>query len=155
MDWRELALVAPTFGLSRLVEITGIPKERILKWQQTGAWNVAPLRRGKVRKYNIWDAVRASIIRELSDAGMPITGKGEEITSALVGSVVYAARLGSGDLSQLAEQVKLYRDKDGEWCIDLTGAFALDDERLGFVVIVLRLRRIAQEAESKSVVAAV
>ena len=142
MDWRDLALVAPTFGLSGLVEITGIPKERILRWQQIGAWKVPPLRRGKVRKYTIWDAIRAAIIRELSDAGIPISGKGEELTSALVGAARYGARIGPGDLSKVAERVKLYRDAEGEWCLDVSGAFTLDDDELGSVMVLVRLRRL-------------
>jgi hypothetical protein len=150
MDWRALALQAPTFGLSKLAEITDISKASILKWQQIGAWKVPPIRRGKVRTYNVWDAIRATIMRELSDAGMPISGGGEELTSALVGALIYAARVGPGDLSPIAKQVKLYRDRDGEWCIDIKGSFALDDECLGHLVTVLRLREIASTVAERS-----
>jgi hypothetical protein len=150
MDWRDLPHVARTFGLPKLIEITGIPKDRITKGQRDGAWLVEPLGRGKVRKYSIWDAVRAVIICEFSDAGLPISGKGQELTSALVGAVIFAARSGPGDLSNLAEQVKLYRDPDGEWCIDLNGAFALDEERLGSLVVLIRLKRIAIEVGERA-----
>jgi hypothetical protein len=143
MDWRDLAHLTRTFGLPKLVEISGISKDRIQGWQRIGAWPVERLGRGNVRRYSIWDAVRAAIIREFSDAGLPISAKGQELTSALVGAVIYAARTGPGDLSRLAEQVKLYRDPDGEWCIDLSGDITLDDERLGTFVVLIRLRRIA------------
>jgi len=143
MDWRNLPYLAPTFGLAQLVEITGISKDRITNWQRTGAWPVEPLGRGRVRKYDIWDAIRATIIREFADAGLPITGQGQELTSALVGVVIFAASSGLGDLSNLPEQIKLYRDPEGEWCIDTFGAMAAEDERLGSVVVLIRLRRIA------------
>jgi hypothetical protein len=148
MDWRDLPHLARTFGLPKLVEVTGIPKDRIQGWQRIGAWPVERLGRGKVRTYNIWDAIRATIIRELSDAGLPISGKGQELSSALVGVVIYAASSGPGDLSNLAEQVKLYRDTDGDWCIDLNGAIALDDERLGSLVVLLKLKRLVEHFES-------
>jgi hypothetical protein len=148
MDWRDLPTLARTFGLPKLIEITGIPKDRITKWQRDGAWPVEPLGRGKVRKYNIWDAIRATIIREFSNVGLPISGKGQELTSALVGVVSYAASSGPGDLSNLAEHVKLYRDAEGEWYIDMNGAFALDDERLGSVVVLLKLKRLVEHFES-------
>jgi hypothetical protein len=144
MDWRDLPHLARTFGLPKLIEITGIPKDRITKWQRDGAWPVEPLGRGKVRKYNIWDAIRAVIIREFSDAGLPISGRGQELTSALVGVVVYAASSGPGDLSNLAEQVKLYRDTEGEWCIDVTGKLAEDDERCGNIVVLMNIKRLAE-----------
>ena len=143
MDWRDLPYLARTFGLPQLVEITGIPETRILKWQQNGAWPVEPLGRGKVRRYDIWDAIRATIIREFADAGLPISGKGQELTSALVGVAIFAASSGPGDLSHLPEQIKLYRYREGEWWIDEFAALAPDDERIGTVVVLVRLRRIA------------
>lgn len=114
MDWRDLPHLARTFGLPQLVEITGISKDRIMKWQRTGAWPVEPLGSGRVRKYDIWDTIRASIIREFADAGLRISGKGQELTSAFVGVVIYAASSGPGDLSNLPGQVKLFRDAEGE-----------------------------------------
>ncbi|MBL0408493.1 MerR family transcriptional regulator [Microvirga aerilata] len=80
MDWRDLRRLARTFGLSKLVEITGIPKDRIHQWQRKGAWPLEPLGRGKVRKYDTFDAVRARVIQEFSDAGLPISGKGEDLS---------------------------------------------------------------------------
>lgn len=150
MDWRDLPHLARTFGLPKLVEITGIPETRILKWQQNGAWPVEPLGLAKARKYDLWDAIRATIIREFSDVGLPISGKGQELTSALVGVVIYAATSGPDDLSNLPEQIKLYRDSEGEWWIDTFGALAADDERLGTVVVLFRLRRIALEVGARA-----
>ena len=149
MDWRDLPQLARTFGLPMLAEITGISRNRILKWQQIGAWPVERIGRGKVRKYDVWDAIRARIIRELSDVGLPISGKGQDLTSALVGVVIYAATSGPGDLSNLPEQVKLYRDTKGEWWINLDGAFSFDEESFGSVVVLIRLRRIAKQVGSK------
>jgi hypothetical protein len=145
MDWRDLPHLARTFRLPKLAEITGISQDRILQWQKIGAWPVEPLGRGKARKYDLWDAIRARIIEEFSDTGLPISGKGEELTSGLVGVVIYAAATGPGDLSNLPEQIKLYRDPEGEWWIDMFEALAVDDERIGSVVVLIRLRRIALE----------
>jgi hypothetical protein len=90
------------------------------------------------------------VIREFSDAGLPISGRGQELTAALVGVVIYAARSGPGDLSNLAEQVKLYRGDDGEWCIDLNRAYSLDDERLGDLVVLIKLKRLIRQIESRT-----
>ncbi len=92
----------------------------------------------------MWAEIRATIIREIVEAGIPTRGTGEEITSALVGTVLNAARIGRGYLSEFAEQVKLYRDPEREWRIDLDGAIALDDERLGSFVVLIRLRRLGE-----------
>jgi hypothetical protein len=153
MDWRDLIHLSRTFRLPQLAEITGIPQYRILQWQKIGAWPVEPLGRGRVRKYDICDAIRAVIIREFADVGLPISGKGQDLTSALVGVVIYAARSGPGDLSNLPEQVKLHRDAEGEWWIDVFGAMAVDDERLGSIVVLIRLRRIAVEVGARAEVA--
>jgi hypothetical protein len=153
MDWRDLRHLARTFGLSKLVKITGVPKDRIHQWQRIGAWSVEPLGRGKVRKYDIWDAIRATLIQEFSHVGRPISGKGEDLVSALVGVVIYAASSGPGDLSNLPEQVIPYRDAEKEWYIDIAGSMALDDERPGNVVMLIRLRRIALEVGERSVAA--
>ena len=59
-------------------------------------------------------------------------------------------RSGSGDLSKLPDEVKLFRDAEGDWCIDPAGAFGVDDERLGTVVVLIRLRRIALEAGART-----
>ncbi|MGF9763723.1 MerR family transcriptional regulator [Microvirga sp. 0TCS3.31] len=150
MDWRDLPHLARTFRLPKLAEMTGISQDRVLQWQKIGAWPVEPLGRGNPRKYDIWDAIRARIIREFSDTGLPIFRKGEELTSALVGVMVYAASSGSGDLSNLPEQIKLYRDPEGEWWIDMFGALAVDDERIGRVVVLIRLRRIALEVGERT-----
>jgi hypothetical protein len=144
MDWRAIPPVPP-FELSRLVEITGIPSTRIFKWQRSSAWPLPLNGSGNRRRYTIWDAVRAAIIRELSDAGLPITGKGQEPTAALAGAVYYTARIGSGDLSKVSEQVKLFRGPDGEWCVDVDGLLSIDDEQLGTMVVLIRLRQIAEK----------
>jgi hypothetical protein len=41
--------------------------------------------------------------------------------------------------------VKLFRGHDGEWCFDLTGQFALDDERLGTTVVLIRLPQLVEK----------
>jgi hypothetical protein len=64
--------------------------------------------------------------------------------------VIYAATSGPGDLSNLPEQIKLYRDPEGEWWIDTFGALAVDDERIGSVVVLIRLRRIALEMGART-----
>ena len=80
----------------------------------------------------------------MSDAGLPITGEGEMLTGALVGAVLYAATAGPGDLSMLADQVKIFRDAEAEWCVDFSGQFALDSDQVGNVVTLIRLRHIVE-----------
>jgi len=60
------------------------------------------------------------VVRECADAGLPITGKGEELTQTLAGMVGWHTAV-DGHLSDLAAAVKGYRREDGALTLDTNG----------------------------------
>jgi hypothetical protein len=81
MDWRDLSYQARASGPPKVVEITRISKDR-----SGSGWACRADQMEQTRTYNIWDAVRAVIIREFSDDGLPISGKGQS-TKTLVDTI--------------------------------------------------------------------
>lgn len=96
------------FGLSRLAEVSGVSANRIRQWQQRGAFKVRRIGRGRVRAYDIWDALLCALIAEMSELGLEITGKGESLSGALEGYVWHRTR-SDRDLSRL-DSLALIRD---------------------------------------------
>jgi hypothetical protein len=77
----ETCLTKRASGPPKLVEITRISKDR-----SGSGWACRADQMEQTRTYNIWDAVRAVIIRQFSDDGLPISGKGQS-TKTLVDTI--------------------------------------------------------------------
>lgn len=144
IDWRDHHPIPPTFGMAKLVAISGIPEDRITLWQRRGAWLLPPLRRGKRRQYTVWDALRAIVIAELSAIGLPISGKGEKLTDALVGLVRHHVAT-TGDLSEVPDALRINRGED-DWWLDEHPRDPADMPR---AYVVVNLRRIAEEVGAR------
>lgn len=88
MDWsRHHPIAKDRFGLSELARISGVDAATIRRWIHRGALKVQPIGRGRDRAYTIWQAIHVAIIAEMSRMNLPITGKGADLSLALLGYV--------------------------------------------------------------------
>lgn len=81
MQW---PLLRKTFNLTGLAEISGIDKATIKRWQIRGCMPVVAVGTGTDRAYTLSDALHVATIAEMSVLGLKITGKGAELSAAIV-----------------------------------------------------------------------
>lgn len=89
MHW---PLVQRRFGLSMLVEISGVDAATIKRWQNRGTMRFPRVGSGTDRTYTINDALHLAIVAEMARLGLTITGKGADLADALAGYAGYRLR---------------------------------------------------------------
>ncbi|WP_181017257.1 MerR family transcriptional regulator [Methylobacterium sp. V23] len=73
--------------MSELARISCVDAATIRRWIHRGALKVPPIGRGRNRAYTPWQAIHVAIIADMSRMGLPITGKGADLSLALLGYV--------------------------------------------------------------------
>lgn len=86
--------------MSELARISGVDAATIRRWIHRGALKVPPIGRGRDRAYTIWQAIHVAIIADMSRMGLPITGKGADLSLALLGYVRHRVAR-DGDVSEV------------------------------------------------------
>lgn len=116
MQW---PMVRKPFNLSRLSEISGVDKATIQRWQIRGCMPVVAVGRGTDRAYTLSDALHVAVIAEMGVLGLKITGKGVELSAAIVWNAERLLRdnpsiaaLGSVALVPLPEEDDWLMDHD-------------------------------------------
>jgi hypothetical protein len=114
MDWSK-AYPAPAtrFGLSRLAAVAGVDVRTVQRWQHIGALPGKRVGRGRVRTYDVWDALRLRCLAEMSRLGMRLTGPGLHLSSALTGMVLFEVAQ-RGSIEGVPADLRLYPDGD-DW----------------------------------------
>ncbi|MCJ2128674.1 hypothetical protein [Methylobacterium sp. E-045] len=117
MDWsRHHPVAKDRFGLSTLAHVSGVDAPTIQRWIHRKAIREQKIGSGRDRSYTIWQAIHFAIIAEMSRLGLSITGKGADLSLALLGYVRHRAAR-DGDLSDVgAVSLTLVPDTD-DWGI--------------------------------------
>lgn len=101
MDWsRHHPVARDRFSLSTLAHISGVDAATVRRWIHRGALDLPPVGRGRDRAYTIWNAIHVAIIADMSRMGLPITGKGADLSLALLGYVRHRVAR-DGDASEV------------------------------------------------------
>jgi hypothetical protein len=114
MHW---PLVRKTFNLSRLAEISGVDKGTIQRWQIRGCMPVVAVGRGTDRAYHLSDALHVAIIAEMGVLGLKITGKGADLSAAIVWHAEYRLK-DNPSIAALGSLALVPLPAEGDWLMD-------------------------------------
>lgn len=137
MNWSQHYPIArDQFGLSRLAAVSGVEVSLIQTWHHRGVVPVPRIGRGKVRRYDIFEALHLAIVAEMSRLGLSITGAGSTLSEALLGFLRFEIA-SNGTLDNVASIALVPIDGERDWCVERRMDRALT-YGVSFVVIGLR-----------------
>lgn len=110
-------VVQRRFGLSMLVEISGVDAATIKRWQNRGTMKFPRVGFGTDRTYTINDALHLAIVSEMAGLGLTITGKGADLADSLAGYAGCRLR-DDPSIERLGSAALIPRSEESDWLMD-------------------------------------